>query len=275
MLNRLKDFLRQYTAEGIALAFSGGTDSTLLLATLSIMNNEAPFVTEALTAKTILQNNEEMETAQNLAQKFNIPHYFLTFNPLTIDEIKNNRPDRCYYCKKAIFTKFFDTIKKHNIKYLIDGTNADDLQTYRPGCKALEELGVISPLATLGITKKQIRQLSAELRLPTASKPATPCLATRFEYNTVLTEEKICQIATGEKILKQMFPQLQNFRLRAHGNLARLEVMPADIPFIAARANAATKALQKFGFDFITLDLNGFHSGCFDQQFKKDSQKLL
>ena len=275
MLNRLKNFLRQYASEGIALAFSGGTDSTLLLAVLSLMNQESPFAAKALTIKTVLQDGDEMAAAKNLAQKFNIPHYFLTFAPLAVDAIKNNRPDRCYHCKKAIFTTFFDTIKKHNIKYLIDGTNADDLQVYRPGRKALEELGVISPLALLGITKAQIRKLSAELGLPTAGKPATPCLATRFEYNTILTEENISRVTAGEKILKQMFPRLENVRLRVHGNLARLEVPAADIPLIAASADTTAKALQKLGFDFITLDLNGFRSGCFDQPLKKNLQKLL
>lgn len=270
MLNHLEKHLQQLAPDGIALAFSGGTDSTLLLALLSRLHQKRPFPVAALTMHTILQNDSEIDEAAALASRFGIRQKIFTFNPFSLKEVRHNRPDRCYHCKKAIFAQFGNYAKEHGLKHLLDGTNADDLNVYRPGRKALQELGVISPLAELGITKAKIRKISAQLNLPTASKPAVPCLATRFPYNTLLDNETIRRVSAAEKILQSMFPQIKDIRLRVHGRLARIEVPGNQIAIFAAQAKSIAKSLKEYGFDFITLDLEGFRSGCFDGGLKQN-----
>lgn len=267
-LQKLKEYLQKLSDGGIALAFSGGVDSTLLLAVLGEMNKEKPFPLAALTMHTVLQNDSEIAAARDMCQKFGVRQEIFSFNPFSLPEVKNNRTDRCYHCKKAIFTRFCEFAAQEKLQYLLDGTNADDLSVYRPGRKALQELGVLSPLAELHIDKRQIREMSAALGLPTASKPAVPCLATRFEYNTLLDDDKIKNVAAAEAWLHQTFPQIRDIRLRIHGNLARLEVSRQAIPDIAAQAERIAEELKRLGFQYITLDLEGFRSGSFDTGLK-------
>ncbi len=264
VLKRLKEYLQNLCPGGIALAFSGGTDSALLLAVLAGIHREKEFPLVALTMQTILQDPAEIEDAAALARSFNVTHRIFGFNPFDLEQVRNNRPDRCYHCKKAIFSHFEEYARTNGLTYLLDGTNADDLQVYRPGRKALRELGIISPLAELGITKAQIREMSAALNLKTADKPASPCLATRFEYNTRLSEEMINRVAAGEKLIRQAFPGINNIRLRVHDSLARIEVPVETIPQIAGERNKIIPALKDLGFAYISLDLEGFRSGSFD-----------
>ncbi len=264
VLKRLKEYLQNLCPGGIALAFSGGTDSALLLAVLAGIHREKEFPLVALTMQTILQDPAEIEDAAALARSFNVTHRIFSFNPFDLEQVRNNRPDRCYHCKKAIFSHFGEYARVNGLTHLLDGTNADDLQVYRPGRKALRELGVISPLAELGITKAQIREMSAALNLKTAGKPASPCLATRFEYNTRLSEETINRVAAGEKLIRQTFPVINNIRLRIHGSLARIEVPAETIPQVAGECSKIIPALKDLGFAYISLDLEGFRSGSFD-----------
>ncbi len=266
MLDELKQRLEPLCADGIALAFSGGVDSSLLLAVLAEMRRERPFPLVALTMRTVLQPPAESAEAAAFAGRFGVEHRVFTFNPLSIDEVRRNRIDRCYHCKKAVFALFWKYAAEHGFKHVIDGTNGDDARAYRPGRKALRESGVLSPLA--GFSKSDIRALSAQLDLPTASKPAAPCLATRFEYDTLLTEDAIERVEKGEAFLKNLFPDVSNVRLRVHKNLARIEVSAPAIPAIAARAAEIAAEMKRLGFDFTTLDLDGFRSGCFDFNLK-------
>lgn len=264
MLDQLEKYLQNLAPDGIALAFSGGVDSTLLLAVLAKLHQAQQFPLTILTMHTVLQSAQEIAEAKELAAKFGLRHEVFSFTPFSVDEVCNNRIDRCYHCKKAIFSKFTDYAAKHHLKYLIDGTNADDLDVYRPGRKALKELGVISPLAELGISKKQIRQISAELGLPTASKPSVPCMATRFAYNTHLDDQAIQRATDGETLIRRMFPQIKDIRLRIHGSLVRLEVSKEQISSVCDKAQDIVDGFKKLGFDYITLDLEGFRSGSFD-----------
>lgn len=270
MLKRLEQYLLQRTPEGIALAYSGGVDSTLLLAVLSRLYRRRQFPFAVLTMRTVLQNDAEMADAENLAAQFAVEQKFFTFNPFSLEAVRYNRIDRCYHCKKAIFTRFRDYARSRGLTHLLDGTNADDIKQYRPGRKALKELGVISPLAELEIDKAAIRRMSAELGLPTASKPATPCLATRFEYDTLLDDDIIRRVATGEDAVRTMFPELKTVRLRVHGSLARLEVPAERLSEVAAQGKAVAEMLKNLGFDYITLDLEGFRSGSFDKGLKQN-----
>ena len=268
MLNHLEQYLQNLAPQGIALAYSGGVDSTLLLAVLSRIAQKQKFPVVALTMQTVLQNENEIAEAEDLARHYGIEQKIFHFNPFSLEEVRHNREDRCYHCKKAIFMQFADYAKTHGLAYIIDGTNADDLQVYRPGRRALRELGVVSPLAELGISKTQIRQMSAELGLPTASKPAAPCMATRFAYNTLLDDKLVAQAAAGEEAVRQMFPDIRDIRLRVHGNLARLEVSENSMPLVLSKAKKLAAVLKQLGYEFVTLDLEGFRSGCFDARLK-------
>lgn len=267
-LKRLQAYLEELVDEGIAVAFSGGVDSSLLLAVLGRMNARRPIKAEALTMHTPLQDKDEIELSRNLADAAGIKQHIFTFDPFRLDAVKNNRTDRCYWCKRAIFEQFCAYAKQQGLSHVIDGTNADDLNVYRPGRKALQELGIKSPLAELGITKAEIRRLSAELGLPTASRPAIPCMATRFEYNTRLDNEKIARVYNGETALKEMFPHIRDIRLRVQGYIARLEVSQEAVPEVAAQYKTVAKILKDLGFIYVCLDLEGFRSGSFDVNLK-------
>lgn len=269
MLQKLRDFLGSLAPEGIALAFSGGVDSALLLAVLAEMNHEKPLRWSAFTLASVLQDGAEIDEAKAFASKYGVELNLFAFNPFLIREIEYNHPDRCYYCKKAFFTLFADKAQKCRLKHLIDGTNADDLKVYRPGRKALREIGVVSPLAELGLGKEQIRRLSQTLGLSTANKPSVPCLATRFEYNTKLDDKTIAMAAKGEAFIKNLLPEVKDVRLRVHKNLARLEVSAQDIALTAARKDDIVRKLSTLGFDYVTLDLQGFRSGSFDAGLSK------
>ena len=264
MLKSLEDYLRQLAPKGVVLAFSGGVDSTLLLAILARLKKKENFPLKAISMLTILQDEKEIGEAQKIAQKFGVEHDILTFNPLTIEAVKHNLKQRCYFCKKSLLEQFYNYARERGLKYVIDGTNADDLTVFRPGQKALRELNVVSPLAELGINKKQIREMSAELGLPTANKPAAPCMVTRFEYDTVLDEEQLNRVKQAEDWLRRQFPQLTEFRLRVHKNLVRLEILPMFFDKIMTERALISRNMKQFGFDYITLDLEGFRSGSFD-----------
>ncbi len=260
----LKDFLRQYTDSGIALAFSGGTDSTLLLAVLAEMYREKPFPLAALSMHSIFQTPEELNEVKKLAAGYAVPLQIFTGDPLQIPEVKGNLPDRCYHCKKFIFSTFRNYAREHGLEFLLDGTHAGDRNVYRPGRKALAELGVISPLAELGMDKPEIRELAKKLKAAVSDKPAAPCLATRFDYGTLLTPELLKKVSAGEAILRQYLPENTPLRLRVHGDIARIEI-PADamLGFLDHREEISRK-LQEQSFRFITLDLQGFRSGSYD-----------
>lgn len=270
MIERLEAYLGKLAGGGIALAYSGGVDSTLLLAALAGLKRKMPFAVTALTMHTVLQNSREITEAKRLAEKFGIEQKIFNFNPFSAEAVRHNRIDRCYHCKKAIFTQFAAYAQDHGLKYLLDGTNADDLNVYRPGRKALSELGVVSPLAELGFGKAEIRNMSEQLGLSTAFKPAVPCLATRFEYDTLLSDEAVRRVAAGETLIGEMFPGIGDVRLRVHGTLARLELPRGKIAMAANKAAKIAAGLQKLGFDYVTLDLEGFRSGSFDRKIKQD-----
>ncbi len=262
----LKDFLRPLTENGIALAFSGGVDSTFLLSVLKELHTESPYPLYALTMHSAFQKTEELTDVTAIAERTGTALKIFHCDPLIIPAVKSNSQDRCYHCKHFFFSKFFDFIKTQNIAALLDGSNADDKKEYRPGRRALQELGVISPLAELNFTKAEIRRLSAERGLNCAAKPSAPCLATRFEYGVELTAEKLDMVYRGENILRQYIPANIPLRLRVHGNLARIEVPPDYFNNILLNLKEIKEKLHTICFRFITLDLDGFRSGCYDKK---------
>lgn len=260
---RLTETLNEFRNTGAYLAFSGGVDSALLLALC--VREQIPVT--AVTFQTTLHPRCDLENAQAVAQKLGVRHVVLEIDEMTVPEILKNPPDRCYHCKKHLFRTLRDLAAAEGCPIVLDGTNADDLTQYRPGLRALRELGIRSPLAECGVTKTEVRTMAAELGLPTASRPSSPCLATRLPYYTRITPELLRKIEAGEDFLKGLgFPVV---RLRTHpekdGLLARIEIPPEQFPALLARQEEVSAFLREQGFARVTLDLEGFRSGSYDR----------
>ena len=263
-ITELKKFLRERSHQGVALAFSGGVDSSFLLSVLCELRQENPFPLKAVMMQTVFLDGSELTDALDFTQECGAELQVFHFDSLSLPAIKNNPPDRCYHCKHRIFSEFLDYAGKNGYGVLMDGTNADDLGVYRPGRRALRELGVVSPLAELGFTKAEIRKLCAGRGLKCAVRPSRPCLATRFEYGTELTPELLERTGRGEELVRKMLPPETDVRLRVHGPLARIEVSPAALQPVLDRRKEICAELKRLGFKFLTLDLEGFRSGCYD-----------
>ena len=263
-LDTLENYLRPFCADGIALAFSGGVDSTLLLAVLSNLKKETDCPVVAFYAQSVFQTKQDTLEVQKLCTTYDTELIFVQTNPLAIPEIKNNSCNRCYFCKKDIFNRLIRQAHQKNLKIIMDGTNADDLKVYRPGLKALKEMGILSPLVELGFSKETIRQTARQLNIINADKPSVPCLATRFEYHTELCAEKIKMIADGEAFLQKILPPTSNLRLRHHNHIARIETDTDNFRIVLSHINEITCYLKKLGFLYVTLDLDGFQSGRMD-----------
>ena len=270
MIKALNTYLRAHCSGGVALAFSGGVDSTLLLHTLLRLQAanegaEKAFPLLAYYFHTPLHTEEEMQAAIRTAREAGAELVEMRFDPLQLPRLRFNPQDRCYHCKGHIFSHMQQDARARGLQHIMDGTNADDHHQYRPGLRALRELGVLSPLAAVGMTKADVRALAAEWGLSCASKPSTPCLATRFEYGAELTPEAIRRVESGEALLHRLYPN-HPLRLRVHGDtLARLELPPALLPQALADAPELLRELRALGYHHITLDLQGFRSGSMDQ----------
>ena len=264
-----KTYLEGFVSNGVALAFSGGVDSSLLLALLSQLAAADFDKFMAATFYTPFHTPAELVSIRALAAQYHCRHQIIELNPLNIREVANNNFQRCYFCKHAMFSALQKVTAAADLHTIIDGTNFDDLNCYRPGRRALAELGIRSPLAECKISKEQVRSWARELSLAVAAKPAAPCLATRFEYNTQITHKLLQQILQGEAFLRQLLPTDANLRLRVHHNLARIEVDVENFTLLLKNRELIQNNLKNFGFDFITLDLGGFCSGSMDIQVKK------
>jgi uncharacterized protein len=240
------------------IAYSGGTDSTLLIAAAKIALNDN-FI--AFTIDTPYIARWEIEEAVEICKKLGVKHKVIKEE--MIDAIKTNPLDRCYLCKNHLFSGLLNEAKKLGIQYVIDGTNLDDKGDYRPGRKALKELKIKSPLLETGIGKKLIREFSRKLNLPTWNKPAYACLLTRIPYNENITYSELRRIEKSEKFL--MDQGFRAVRVRSHGRIARIEIPKEKIQSFLEknRDKAISNALKSFGFQFVTIDMDGYRMGSF------------
>ena len=257
-IGKLKKILKDM--ENIAVAFSGGIDSTFLLSLAS--QTEGVKVT-ALTARLHGVPEREIEEAIPFCKNLGIKHIIFDFNELDIKEYRENRPQRCYHCKTALFKVMLGITKDNNIKKLVDGTNADDVGKYRPGLKALEEMGISSPLAESGFSKEDIRKYSKEMGLSAWDKPSFPCLATRFPYGEEINENKLVMVGEAEEYLKDI--GIRCIRVRMHGNIARIESDEEGLDLLIRKRQQVVRKLKSLGFLYITADLGGFRSGSMDE----------
>jgi pyridinium-3,5-biscarboxylic acid mononucleotide sulfurtransferase len=238
------------------VAFSGGVDSTFLLHRAHILRKASII---AVTIRTPYIPTREINEATEFTSSFGISHRVIdvAFPEL----IRSNPIDRCYLCKKTIFTNLLDFAKGNNYQYVIDGTNADDTGDFRPGIAALKELGIRSPLLEAGFTKKDIRELSKEADLDIWDKPAMACLLTRIPYDTEISEGALRLVEEAENMLFELgYP---GTRVRLHGDLARIECMPGYIEKIILNPDKEhiISNLKKIGFRYISLDLEGYRTG--------------
>jgi uncharacterized protein len=248
--------------ESVVVAFSGGVDSTLVAKVCYEVLKDNSMV---VTARSETYPDFEFEEAKGLAKEIGIKHLVLNTSELAIEGFASNPPNRCYFCKTELFEKLKDIAKQHRFLHVADGANLDDMEDYRPGLEASKELGVKSPLKEAGMTKKDIREASKMLNLPNWNKPAYACMSSRFPYGQSITEEKLKMVSEAEKYLRGL--GLEQFRVRHHETIARIEVLPEDI-HILTHSPTRDGLLGKFkeiGFTYVTLDLEGYRSGSMNE----------
>ena len=252
--------------KSVLIAYSGGTDSTFLLkVAANVLDKKAM----AVTASSETYTPRELQEARKNAESIGVKHIVVRTNELDDPNFSSNPPERCYYCKKELFTKLFALAKEHGVNYVIDGSNCDDERDFRPGMRAAIESGVRSPLKEAGFTKEEIRALSKEMNLPTWDKPPLPCLSSRFPYGTRITKERIARVAVAEEFLTGL--GMRQLRVRDHDNIARIEVPQADMP-VFLDEKISKKVLEKFkalGYTYVTLDLQGYRMGSMNETLKE------
>ena len=254
--------MAQYARQDVMVAFSGGVDSSLLLKLAHEAAQKTGKEVYAVTMQTRLHPVREIEEAKRVCEEIGAVHIVIAVDELEEAGIMNNPVERCYLCKKHLFLKMKERASDLGINVILEGTNEDDLHVYRPGIKALKELQIISPLAEAGLTKAEVRKMACEYGISVSSKPATPCIATRFPYGTELTYEKMARVEKGEAFLKEI--GLHNVRVRVHDKLARIEIDESTFGEFLTHKKEIADYLKSLGFIYITLDLEGFRSGSMD-----------
>lgn len=266
--NNLKALLADM--QRVLIAFSGGVDSTLLLKVAVDVLGENALAATAVSGTT---SRQERQDAARLAEQLGVHHLLVNSQELDMPEFVNNPEDKCYICKKHRFSAMKALSEKNGCFHVLDGGNLDDRHDFRPGNRALEELGVRSPLVEAEMTKSDIRLLSRQLGLPTWDKPSLACLASRIPYHHRITPQKLHQVDAGEDFLRKLdfSPQL---RVRHYGDTARLEVAPVDIQKMASAdlRGRIVDYFKRLGFTFVTLDLEGYTMGSLNRVLNR-SQK--
>ena len=265
-LESLKTRLKEY--KSAVIAFSGGVDSTFLARVAKDVYGDDLLL---ITATSSTYPFYELEEAKSLAVLLGIKHRIIISEEIDIPGYADNPPDRCYYCKSELFGKIKYIATKEGFGAVLDGSNADDLRDFRPGMKAKQEKGVISPLAEAGFTKMDIRHFSSELKLPTATKQSYACLASRFPYGEKITKVKLDRLATAEfEVRKLGFTQ---FRIRSHDNLARFEFIKDEMDKAWGLRYELTEICKKSGFTYVSIDLTGYRTGSMNETLSESDKE--
>lgn len=258
---QLKNYIKHLGSA--AVAFSGGVDSVFLLKTAKEVLGDNVI---AVTVKSKSVPQREVEEAKIFCDNENIRFIIRELNEFEMDGFCDNNPDRCYICKKAIFTEIINAAKKYGINNIIEGSNLDDEGDYRPGMRALKDLGVKSPLREIGYTKSEIRRMSEKLGLKAWNKPSFACLATRIPYGDKITPQKLEKVDKAEQMLiDNGFIQP---RVRVHDNIARIEIKKDEFDKLINMREEVYKQFRDFGFDYVTMDLLGYRTGSMNETLK-------
>ena len=266
---KLKNELAGYG--GAVVAFSGGVDSTFLLKAAHEALGDRVL---AVTASSCSFPKRELEEAKRFCRENGIRHEIVASEELDIEGFRSNPKNRCYLCKKELFTKIWEIARANDLPVVAEGSNTDDDGDYRPGLMAIRELGAKSPLREAGLNKKDIRVLSRELGLPTWDKQSFACLSSRFPYGETISEEKLAAVDKAEQLLLDLgFPQV---RVRVHGNgsLARIELFPEDFNKLLAHRTEVYEKLKSSGFTYVAMDLQGYRTGSMNETLTEAERSI-
>jgi uncharacterized protein len=256
----------------VLVAFSGGVDSTFLLkAAVDILGKDN--VIACLGVSPSLSAHQHVQ-ATAIARQFGVRLDEISVGEIDDPAYLSNKADRCFHCKSRLFKSLIEKAAQQNIPYILCGANFDDKDDYRPGNRAAEVFGILSPLMDAKLTKKEIRQLSRQMNLPTADLPASPCLASRLAYGMAISKEKLAQVEKAEDFLRQL--GFVEFRVRHHGDIARIEINAGEFAKIMPETvrKQIVNSLKKLGFHYIALDLQGFRSGSMNESLTEDEKTL-
>ncbi|MGC9975294.1 MAG: ATP-dependent sacrificial sulfur transferase LarE [Syntrophales bacterium] len=255
--------------KSVLIAYSGGMDSTFLLKiATTVLEDKAIAVTASSETYTL----QELQEAKKNATVIGAQHIIVLTNELNDPNFSSNPPERCYYCKKELFMKLTGLLKRHGLNFIIDGSTCDDERDFRPGMRAIAEFGVRSPLKEAGFTKEDIKKLSKEMNLPTWDKPPLPCLSTRFPYGTKITKEKVLRVGRAEEFLAGF--GIRQLRVRDHGNMARIEVLRADMSIFLDEkiSNLIIEKFKALGYAYVALDIQGYRMGSMNEPLRKEAE---
>ncbi|MEM6596865.1 MAG: ATP-dependent sacrificial sulfur transferase LarE [Cyanobacteria bacterium P01_C01_bin.69] len=240
------------------IAYSGGIDSTLVAKVAGDVLGDCAL---AVTANSPSLMPEDFDDAVTQAAQMGIAHKVVATHEMDNESYTSNPVNRCYFCKSELHDTLKPLASELGYQYVVDGLNADDLLDYRPGIQAAKERGVRSPLAEVGITKLEVREISKQLGLPWWDKPSQPCLSSRFPYGELITTEKLHRVGRAERYMRDL--GYRNLRVRSDGETARIELMPEEISAFVSKVDLPilVEAFQGFGFTYVTLDLEGYRSG--------------
>lgn len=263
-MKKYKELIKEIKSKKkICIAFSGGVDSTFLIKAAKIALGDNVL---AITVISSMCSERELKEAVDFCKEIGVKHILIEADEYSIPEFVENGSERCYFCKRGIFTKVKQKAMENGFDFVADGSNKEDDNDYRPGMRALKELGIISPLKEVGLTKGEIRMISKELGLSSWEKPSMACLASRIPYGKKITREKLRKIELAEEVL--LSKGFKQFRVRYYDEVARIEVLREEINKIIDISQEVVDEFKKIGFSYITIDLEGYRTGSMNETLR-------